>query len=344
MTTNSAVTTRIADFAARTRLPELREDVVASARDLVTTCLTAGFSAAATPDARTLHNFLAAFDESPAPPGAEGAVPGPLGRLSPAAAVTFNAACMVLGGAAEAPGPSSALLPGPEVVSAALAAAEMEPATGRPLLEGVAVGAETGLRVARAIARYRTSSGWSVRGLAGRIAAAVAVVKILGGGADEFRQAVGLGATQAAGLAYLAPSPGAALLAGRAARDGLESGLLSLTGWKGPERPIEGDRGLFRLLTGSDDGTGADEIVTGIGDEWLLATLAMDSTATERAHRLFGDGKPVEDDLFLRCLGRIESATAYLISTEGQSHEKTTGGVSRRNRPRRSSHSADGEL
>lgn len=305
MTANSAVTTRIADFAAQTRLSELREDVVTSARELVGVCLVSGFSAAATADARALHEFLAAFDETLPPPGAEGAVLGTLGRLSPSAAVTFNTACMVLGGAA--PGQSSTLLPGPEVVSGVLAAAEMEMATGRSLLEGVAVGAETGLRIARAIARCRPSSGWSMRGLTGRIAAAVAVVKTLGGGVDEFRQAIGLGATQAAGLAYLAPSAGAALVTGRAARDGLEAGLLSLTGWKGPERPIEGDRGLFRLLTGSDNTADADQIVTGLGDDWLLATLAMDGTATERAHRLFRDEKQVEDDPFLHCLQRIES-------------------------------------
>jgi 2-methylcitrate dehydratase PrpD len=306
MTANSAVTTRIADFAVQTRLSELREDVVSSARELVSACLVSGFSAAGTADARALHEFLAAFDETLTPPGAEGAVLGTLGRLPPSAAVTFNAACMVLGGAA-APGQSSTLLPGPEVVSGVLAAAEMDTATGRSLLEGVAVGAETGLRIARAIARRRPSSGWSMRGLTGRIAAAVAVVKTLGGGVDEFRQAIGLGATQAAGLAYLAPSAGAALVTGRAARDGWEAGLLSLTGWKGPERPVEGDRGLFRLLTGSDDAADADQIVTSLGDDWLLAQLAMDGTATERAHRLFRDEKPVEDDPFLRCLQRIES-------------------------------------
>jgi 2-methylcitrate dehydratase PrpD len=306
MTANSAVTTRIADFAAQTSLSELPEDVVTSARELVRVCLVSGISAAATADARALHEFIAAFDEMLPPPGAEGAVLGALGRLSPSAAVTFNAACMVLGGAA-APGPSSTLPPGPEVVSGVLAAAEMETATGRSLLEGVAVGAETGLRIARAIARRRPSSGWSMRGLTGRIAAAVAVVKTLGGGVDEFRQAIGLGATQAAGLAYLEPSTGAALLTGRAARDGLEAGLLSLTGWKGPERPIEGDRGLLRLITGSDDAADADEIVTGLGEDWLLAALATDGTATEQAHRLLRDEKPVEDDLFLRYLRRIES-------------------------------------
>jgi 2-methylcitrate dehydratase PrpD len=306
MTADSAVTTRIADFAAQTRLSELPADVVASARELVGVCLVSGFSAAATADARALHEFLATFDETPPPLEAEGAVLGTLGRLSPLAAVTFNAACMVLGGTA-APGSSATLPAGPEVVSGVLAAAEMETASGRSLLEGVAVGAETGLRIARAIARRRPSSGWSMRGLTGRIAAAVAVVKTLGGDVDEFRQAIGLGATQAAGLAYPLPSIGAALLTGRAARDGLEAGLLSLTSWKGPERPIEGDRGLFRLITGSDDAAGADEIVTGLGDNWVLAPPAMDGTATERAYRLLRGEKPVQDDPFLRSLRRIES-------------------------------------
>jgi 2-methylcitrate dehydratase PrpD len=305
MTARSAVTTRLAEFAARTRLSELPPDVVASARDLVVACFISGSGAAATAEARSLHEFLAAFDETAPPSGTAGAVLGVLGHLSPSSAVTFNAACMTLGTPA-APGASPAP-PGPEIVSGVLAAAELEAGAGRSLLDGVVVGAETGLRVARAIARRRPSSGWSTRGLAGRIAAAVAVVKTLGGGVDEFRQAIGLGATQAAGLAYPAPSAGIALLTGRAARDGFEAGLLSLTDWKGPERPIEGGRGLFRLITGSDDAADAEEIVTGLGDDWLLPPPAMDATATERVRRLLYDGKTVNDDTFLRCLRRIES-------------------------------------
>jgi 2-methylcitrate dehydratase PrpD len=306
MTANWAVTPGIADFAARTRLSELPEEVITNARELVGVCLVSGLGAAATADARAMHAFLAAFDDTLPQFGAEGAVLGRLGRLSPSAAVTFNAACMVLADAA-APGPSSTLLPGAEVVSSVLAAAGMESATGPSLLEGVAVGAETGLRIARAIARGRPSSGWSVRGLTGRIATAVAVVKILGGGVDQFRQAIGLGATQAAGLAYLAPSAGAALLTGRAARDGLEAGLLSLTDWQGPERPIEGDRGLLQLITGPDRAADADEIITGLGDHWFLAQPAMDGTATTRAYRLLREQEPVEDDPFLRYLRHIDT-------------------------------------
>jgi 2-methylcitrate dehydratase PrpD len=300
MTANSTVTMRLAEFAAHTHLSELPEDVVTRASELVGASLVAGVRGADTAEARTLHEFLTAFDGTFPPPG--GAVLGSLGRLPLSAAVTFNAACIVLGGAAA---------PGPEVVSGVLAAAEMEAekdtAPRRSLLAGVAVGAETGFRIAQAIARRRPDSGWCMRALTGRIATAVAVVNILGGGVDELRQAIGLGATQAAGLAYLPPSTGAALLTGRVARDGVEAALLSFTGWKGPVRPIEGGRGLFRLLTGSDDTADAQEIVTGLGEDWLFASPVTETSAIEQAHRLFSDENPVNDDPFLRFLQRIKS-------------------------------------
>lgn len=303
MTINSSATIRIAQFAAHAQLADLPDSVVVAARDLVGVCVASGIRSAGTPEASALHEILVQLDTATELPSTGGAVFGTHGRLSRSAAVTFNGACI-----ARVPprllDSSLGLAPGPAVVSSVIAAAELGGGTGHMLLESVVVGTETGLRLARAVAKQRPSSGWSMQGVTGRVAAAVAVVKVLGGGVDEFRQAIGLGATQAAGLECSAPSAAAALLTGKVAADGFEAGLLSLTNWKGPEQPLEGGRGFFRLITGLTD---ASEVVAGLGDDWLLPKLALDSCATEQIRRLLDGETPTTADSLVQYLHAIES-------------------------------------
>ena len=295
--TVTPVTDRMADFAAQAQLTEMPDRVTRRARDLVRICVGAGARAAATSEALALHELLAGLDETPPPPEAAGPLLGPLGPLSHSTAVTFNAACMALGNAGQ-DGSSSGPGPGNAVVSCVFAAGELGPATSRSLLEGVVVGTETSLRIARAL-QQGPGTGWSAQRIAGRIGAAVAVVKALGGGLAEFRQAIGLAATQAAGLAGPASLSAAGVLAGKTASDGWEAGLLSLTGWKGPDHPLEGDRGLFRLITGKPV---AQEVVTGLGHDWILTQVTLGGLAADQAHRPPGGLASAAASSFLRCI------------------------------------------
>jgi len=301
VTGSPEVTSRVADFAASARLGQLPESVAIAAYDLVRGGLTAGIRGAATAEADVLHGFLTWLDESTDAPQPAGPTLGAVGPLSRSAAVMFNAACMELG-STEPSAPCVRMLPRSAVVASVFAAAQLPKATGGSMLEGVAVGAETGLRVARALQHRGLPSGWSLAGIAGRIAAATAVVKALGGGEPEISAAIGLAATQAAGLEAPAPPVAAGMLTGKAATDGWEAGLLSLTEWKGPDRPLEGNHGLFRLITGE---AAAQEVVTGLGDDWILIQVTLDGFAAEQVHRPLGGLASTAADSFIRC---IESA------------------------------------
>lgn len=340
MTADEAVTSRVADFAAGVSLARVPEDVASGAQALVRVGVRAGTRAAATDPARLLHAFLAQLDEPEKQRGnlaapaagyarasltAASAAAGPVlgigGPLSPSAAVTFNAACMSPGfpGSERAGAPGAVALPGAcqpaAVVAAVFGAAQMPGVTGRSLLEGVVVGSELGVRVTRALECGGLAAGWSAVTVASRIAAAVAVVKSLRGGAAEFSEAIGLAATQSGGLYSAVPAVAAGLLAGRAACDGWEAGLLARTGWNGPHRPLEGDRGLFRLMTGH--AAGARRIITDLGDEWVFPrAIAPDATnediASEALAQQHRDPAPRAVSAFMRL---IESAGAEISNT-----------------------------
>lgn len=155
--------------------------------------------------------------------------------------------------------------PGAAIVPAALAAAELVSASGADVLTGVIAGMEVALRVALGMAPEHFSRGWHVTGTVGHVGAAVAAARVLGLDGAALRAAVGLAATQAAGLQAAFGSATKAWHAGKAAADGLEAALLADAGLSGPQRPIEGRRGLVRTMSGSPD---LSRIVRGLGKIW----------------------------------------------------------------------------
>ncbi|MGH3172199.1 MAG: MmgE/PrpD family protein [Trebonia sp.] len=65
--------------------------------------------------------------------------------------------------------------------------------------------------------------------------------------AGAVRDAIGLCATQSAGLAR-AGNAAADLQIGKAAADAIEAAILGRSGFTSPEQSLEGRRGLFALL------------------------------------------------------------------------------------------------
>ena len=221
--TVTPVTDRMADFAAQAQLTEMPDRVTRRARDLVRICVGAGARAAATSEALALHELLAGLDETPPPPEAAGPSAGAAWPVVPldgghvqrglhgtgecrARRILFRSRSGKRGrllrlrcrraGAGDQP-----------VAPGGRGRRHRDKPPDRP---GAAAGT-----------RHRMVSAAHSR--AHR--AAVAVVKALGGGLAEFRQAIGLAATQAAGLAGPASLSAAGVLAGKTASDGWEAGL-----------------------------------------------------------------------------------------------------------------------
>jgi hypothetical protein len=193
--------------------------------------------------------------------------------LSRSRSVAYDSACLALASPA-LDGGSDGLTA--IVFPAVVAASDVAGADGASMLTGFIVGMEIGLRLAKGVRTRRPVSGWHVPTVVGRVAAATAVVKVLGGGEREIHQAIGLGATQAAGLAAACPGSAAGLIVGKAASDGFEAGVLAMADWDGPVHPLDGDRAFFSLLSG---GPAPSLVCEGLGGTWLLDTEASPLTS-----------------------------------------------------------------
>lgn len=90
--------------------------------------------------------------------------------------------------------------------------------------------------------------GWSSGTIAAAIGAGVTAGLLVGLTQPQLRAAVGICATQAAGLAAAEATPAFALQVGKAAFNAVEAALLARSGFTAPGEPLDGRRGLFALF------------------------------------------------------------------------------------------------
>ena len=163
----------------------------------------------------------------------DGAVPG---RATPSGAGGAVPDGAVPGGAVPAVGP---------VVTTVICAAAT--ALGDDCSAAVAVGLQA---AALAEAGLATAAGWSVPVVSAAIGAGLAAGLMLGLAEAKLRSALGICATQAAGLRAAAGTDAAPLQAGKAAFNAVEAAQLARLGFTSSREPLDGRRALFPLLSG----------------------------------------------------------------------------------------------
>jgi 2-methylcitrate dehydratase PrpD len=128
----------------------------------------------------------------------------------------------------------------------------------------VAVGYEVAERIAEALGPTHVAAGWAVQATAGVVGAGAAAGRVLRLDAARLRDTLGLCATQAAGLAAAHGTDAAALQLGKAAGNAVEAALLGGLGFTSAERPLEGRRGMFALMsTAADPSAVSDRLGAG---------------------------------------------------------------------------------
>ncbi len=169
--------------------------------------------------------------------------------------------------------------PGSVVLPAALALAEARNLSASRLLEAVAAGYETGIRLGAAAGRAHGLTGYHPTGTIGCVAAAAAAARMLGLDEERTASALALGATQASGL-YSTRTGGMAkrFHAGHAASAGVTAALLAERGFTGASGVIETSFGGF-LSTMRCDGDPA-VITRDLGRDWLSAGVGFKIFAT----------------------------------------------------------------
>jgi 2-methylcitrate dehydratase PrpD len=155
------------------------------------------------------------------------------------------------------------------VLSAVLAMGEARGISGRDLMTAYHAGVEVECKIAEAIAPRHYEDGFHSTGTAGAIGAAAAAAKVAGLDRNRTLRALGIAASEAAGLRENFGTMTKPFHAGRAAESGVVAVDLAGLGWTAAEQILEAPRGYFRAAGGGYD---PQAIVHKLGNPWTFRT------------------------------------------------------------------------
>jgi 2-methylcitrate dehydratase PrpD len=135
--------------------------------------------------------------------------------------------------------------PAGPVASALFSLAQSRPVSGADLLHAFILGTEIECRLGKAIYPSHYDMGWHITGTCGAFGAAAACGRILGLNPQQMQWALGIAATEAAGLKIMFGSMCKSLNIGRAAENGLLAALLAAKNFTSSDESIEGHEGYI---------------------------------------------------------------------------------------------------
>ena len=163
--------------------------------------------------------------------------------------------------------PSNYIHPSSPVASALFAYASTTPVAGADLMHAFVLGFEAESRIGNATYPAHYDAGWHSTGSIGVFGAAAAMGKLLDLPLQQMIWAIGLAATQAAGLREMFGSMGKGLHPGRAAQNGYAAALLAQAGFTAGEYGIEGPRGFAQVTAARHD---LSKVTEKLGSEYNL--------------------------------------------------------------------------
>jgi 2-methylcitrate dehydratase PrpD len=236
------MTETIVRFVRSTGFEDLPGDVVVEAKRSLTDFLAVAFAGVEGPGVDRLAGLLASYGGAP-----QATVIGNPARTSTLFAALLNGTMAHVLDFDDTHMPSM-LHPGAVVIPAVAAVGETLGCNGRAALAAVALGCEVGTRLGNAVCRSHAYRGWHTSGTVGTVAAAVGAAKVAGLDAAQMEAALGLAATQAAGLIDVFGTMGKSLNLGRAAASGVLAAQLAQRGFTAGAGALESDRGFFRVF------------------------------------------------------------------------------------------------
>jgi 2-methylcitrate dehydratase PrpD len=154
------------------------------------------------------------------------------------------------------------------VAPALLALAEQRGLSGAAVLHAFLLGGEVECRIGNAVSPGHYARGWHITSTCGTFGAAAGCAKLLGLSAEQTWNAIGIAASQAAGLVENLPTAAKNVGVGNAPRNGILGALLAEQGYKAAPAAIEGPLG-FAKATG--DALDLTQITGGLGTCWEIA-------------------------------------------------------------------------
>jgi 2-methylcitrate dehydratase PrpD len=158
------------------------------------------------------------------------------------------------------------------VLAALFALCERATVSGADFMLAYAVGFEAGVRSGRTAPGHH-KGGWHLTGTLGTIAAGAACGKILKLDRQRLTYALGIAATQAAGMQQNRGTMGKSFHAGKAASNGVLAALLAERGFDSTQEIIEGKKGFARIYS---DVAAPEQLTAGLGkgfeNGWMIET------------------------------------------------------------------------
>jgi 2-methylcitrate dehydratase PrpD len=153
------------------------------------------------------------------------------------------------------------------VASALFAYASMNPVRGQDFLHAFVLGFEVISRIGDATYPAHYQAGWHSTATIGVFGAAAAIGRLLRLTPLQMTYAIGLAATQAAGIREMFGTMAKTLHPGRSAQSGYMAALLAQKNFTAALQPIEGPRGFAAVQSSTYD---LSKITRNIGDEFAL--------------------------------------------------------------------------
>ena len=157
------------------------------------------------------------------------------------------------------------------VAGALFSYAGLRPLRGVDLLLAFVLGNEAQARIGLAISPSHYNRGWHITSTCGVFGAATAIGKLVPLDERQMVWALGLAATQSAGLCECLGTPAKSISVGNAARNGLWSALLAAKGYDGPAEPLAGVQGFYHALAEQADLSHIDD---GWGNRWEIMSTS----------------------------------------------------------------------
>ena len=158
--------------------------------------------------------------------------------------------------------------PAAPVAAPVLSLAQARGLSGQDVLTAFILGVEIECRVGNAVSPGHYARGWHITSTCGVFGSAAACAWLLRLPADQISNAIGIAASQSAGIVENLPSAAKNVSVGNAARNGLFAALLAAEGYSASPRAIEGPLGWARAMGDEPD---LERLTGGLGRTWEIA-------------------------------------------------------------------------
>lgn len=153
------------------------------------------------------------------------------------------------------------------ILAGLFALADRYGASGKDFLCAYAAGFEAGVRSGQAAPKHH-DGGWHLTGTLGAIAAGAACGKLMKLDAQQITHALGIAATQAAGMQQNRGTMCKSFHAGKAASSGALAALLAQRGFDSSNEIIEGKKGFCRIYSSASK---PEAVTDELGIRWEIA-------------------------------------------------------------------------